>query len=109
MFTFLINLVFGKMAFRQTFVRLAAYERNDVLPHLVKYWKKYSHIDGQVMRHLSPHQQKIMTPMFKGLHIKTLKRLKRWVTEAGPGLGFFYAVYAWAEWEHGQIALHHRS
>jgi hypothetical protein len=98
------------MAFRQTFRRLAAHgDRNDVLPHLVKWWRKHSHIDGQIIQHLSPHQQKIMSPMFKGLHIKTLKRAKRFICEAGPGLGLFYGIYVWAEWEHGNIAMHHRS
>jgi hypothetical protein len=60
------------------------------------------------MQHLSPHQQKIMTPMLKDAHLKAFKRVKKFVTEAGPGLGFFYGVYVWAEWEHGQLALHHR-
>ena len=96
------------MAFRQTCVKFAAYERYDVLPHLVKWWKKFSPVDGQVTQHLSPHQQMIMTPMFKDAHQKAFKRVKNFVVHAGPGLGFFYGVYLWAEWEHGQIALHHR-
>ena len=95
------------MAFRGTFFKYS--ERSDVLPHLVKWWKKYTKIDGQIIQHLSPHQQKIMSPMFKGLHLKTLKRAKKFVTEAGPGLGLFYGIYLWGEYEHEQIAFHHRS
>ncbi len=50
-----------------------------------------------------------MSPFLKDAHMKAFKKIKKFIKEAGPGLGFFYGVYAWAEYEHKQIAFHHRS
>lgn len=75
----------------------------------VQMWKKHYKVDGQVTQHLSPFEQKIVTPLLKDLPSKTLKRLKEILFEAGPGLGLGVAVYFWGEAKHKEIAYHHRT
>ena len=47
--------------------------------------------------------------MYTNAHSKIIKKLSKFLLEAGPGLGCGIAVYYWAEWKHKQIAFHHRS
>jgi hypothetical protein len=46
--------------------------------------------------------------MLKTAFENTLKRLKKFAFEAGPGLSFGVAVYTWGEWKHKQLAYEHR-
>jgi len=50
------------MAFRTSLRTLARY---DVNPHLVKMWKNHKHMDGQVVRTLSPFEQNVIGGFFK--------------------------------------------
>ena len=93
------------MAFSRTAVKFA---RSDVHPALTKYWKKYYKIDGQVTRHLSPFEQRIVSPMFKDAHTKVFKRVFEFVLEAGPGLAVGIATYKWANAEFERQAHTHR-
>ena len=95
------------MSFRRT-VRVLAEGRSDVSLHMKKWWTKHYNVDGQVTQHLSPFEQNVMTPMFKTAFQNTLKRIKNFVIEAGPGLSFGVAVYSWGEWKHGQLSMEHR-
>ena len=65
-------------------------------------------MDGQITQHLFPFEQKIVEPMLKAAFENTLKRLKKFATEAGPGLSFGVAIYTWGEWKHKQLAYEHR-
>jgi Cytochrome b-c1 complex subunit 8 len=91
---------------RASFIRLA--ERSDIAPALKKLWKKHHPIDGQVIQTLSPFEQKIVTPMFKDAYSKFYTKAFEFARDAGPALLFFSGLYYWAEWEHKQIAFHHR-
>jgi hypothetical protein len=71
-------------------------------------WKKHYQVDGMVSQHLSPFEQKIVSPMFKDAHIKIMKKLAEMAVEAGPGLLTGYAVYVWADSKFAEIAFHHR-
>lgn len=66
-------------------------------------------MDGQVTQHLSPFEQNIVSPLFKYMPGNTIKRIKQFVMEAGPGLGLGVAVYYWAEWKYKDLAYHHRN
>jgi hypothetical protein len=62
-----------------------------------------------VTQHLSPFEQKIVSPMIKDLPSKFFKRVGDFLLEAGPGLLFGYALFAYGESKHKSIAFHHRS
>lgn len=95
------------MSFRRSFIRLA--ERTDVHPALKKAWKKHFDVNGQVTQHLSPLEQKIVSPMFRDFHVKFFKKLKDFLLEAGPGLAIGAFIYSWGNAEHKRIAYHHRN
>eukprot|EP01039_Chlorochromonas_danica_P000191 gene191-201_t len=95
------------MVWHRSFVRLA--ERTDIHPALKKLWKKHYQVDGLVTQHLSPFEQRIVTPLLKELPIKILKKVKEGLVEAGIGLGVGIAVYYWAEAKHKELAFHHRA
>lgn len=61
-----------------------------------------------VSQHLSPFEQKIVSPMMKDLPVKFLHRTVDFVFEAGPGLAFGFLLYWWGEKKHKEIAYHHR-
>ncbi len=71
-------------------------------------WKKYYPVDGLVTQHLSPFEQKIVSPLFKSLPGNFLKKAKAFLFEAGLGLGFGIWVWQWGEKKHKEIAYHHR-
>jgi len=62
-----------------------------------------------VTQHLSPFEQNIVTPMFKDIPAKVMKKLTEVLIEAGPGLFFGIGVYYWEEAKHKEIAFSHRS
>ena len=66
-------------------------------PFSDQWWTKHYNVDGQVTQHLSPFEQNVMTPMFKTAFQNTLKRIKNFVIEAGPGLSFGIGVYVWGK------------
>jgi hypothetical protein len=72
-------------------------------------WKKHYKVDGLVTQHLSPFEQNVVSNWFKELPSKFVKRTIEIVTEAGPGLAIGIAAWKWGEYEHKQIAFHHRS
>lgn len=60
-------------------------------------------------QHLSPFEQNIVTPLFKDIPAKVMKKLTEVLIEAGPGIFFGIGVYYWAEAKHKEIAFNHRS
>jgi hypothetical protein len=72
-------------------------------------WKKHFKVDGLVTQHLSPFEQQIVSPMLKDVPTKVFKKLKEFLFEAGPGLGFGIAIFFWGEAKHKEIAFHHRA
>eukprot|EP01038_Epipyxis_sp_PR26KG_P010568 gene10568-14195_t len=96
------------MSFRRSMIRMAA-KHSDIHPALYKWWSKYTKVDGQVTQHLSPFEQKIVSPMFKDMPAKILKKLKQFLLEAGPGLGCGLCVYFYGDYKYKEIAYHHRS
>mmetsp|Transcript_20281 Transcript_20281/g.27923 ORF Transcript_20281/g.27923 Transcript_20281/m.27923 type:complete len:97 (+) Transcript_20281:7-297(+) len=96
------------MAFRATKIFRMS-ERYDVHPALKKLWKKHYQVDGMVTQHLSPFEQNIVTPMFKDAPLKIAKKLKEYTFEAGAGLSLGVFVFFWGDYEHKNIAYHHRN
>ena len=72
-------------------------------------WKKHTPVEGRITQHLSPLEQNIVTPMFKDFWSNLQHRIFGFLVEAGPGLGIGYAVYAWGESKHVEIAMSHRN
>ena len=62
-----------------------------------------------VSQHLSPFEQKIVSPMFKDSGYKIFKKVSDFAIEAGPGLLCGILVYYWAEAKSKELAYHHRS
>ena len=76
---------------------------------IIKLWKKHYVVDGQVTRHLSPFEQRIVSPMFKDAHTKMFKKVFEFALEAGPGLFCGIATYKWANDHFDELNFHHRS
>jgi len=53
--------------------------------HIFQLWKKHYQVDGMVTQHLSPFEQKIVSPMLKDAPLKIAKKLKEYTFEAGAG------------------------
>jgi len=74
----------------------------------LQLWKKHYAIDGQVTRHLSPMEQKIVSPMFKDAHTKIFKKIFEFAIEAGPGLITGIVVFKWSNDKFEELAHAHR-
>jgi hypothetical protein len=72
-------------------------------------WKKYYKVDGQITQHLSPFEQKIVTPLLKELPAKFIKRTLEIGAEAGVGLALGVFVFYYGNYKHKDIAYHHRT
>ena len=76
----------------------------DHAPGMHKWWKGYSRTNGQVMEHISPYQQKIISPLLKS----PVGKLQHKVTDNWhfwPGLallygGMWYMDHRFEELEH---------
>ena len=61
-----------------------------------------------VTQHLSPFEQKIVSPMFKDVHTKIFKKVMDFALEAGPGLLTGIVTFKWANAEFHRLAHAHR-
>lgn len=77
-------------------------------PGLVKWWKYYTPIKGQVTRTISPYRQDVLTPLFKNMPANAVRRVKENIWDSGPPLAIAIGVIYWAQWKHDQIARSHR-
>ncbi|KAG5190642.1 hypothetical protein JKP88DRAFT_285871 [Tribonema minus] len=79
------------MAFRRSTAAFATHKPGpEVHPALVKFWSKYSSVDGEVTRHLSPNQIRIMMPLYEAAPAKMARKMKNF----GPYVvGTFLMVY----------------
>lgn len=84
-------------------------QSHSILIIVAQMWKKHYEVNGQITQHLSPFEQKVVTPMFKDAHIKIYQKVSSFLLEAGVGLGLGIFVYYWGEAEHKAIAYHHRT
>eukprot|EP00953_Heterococcus_sp_UTEX-ZZ885_P015297 8616-Heterococcus_DN1.PRE.1 len=53
------------MAFRPTARAMGGFEKPHCHPALTKWWSKYTPAEGEITRHLSPNEQKIIVPWIK--------------------------------------------
>mmetsp|Transcript_53257 Transcript_53257/g.121397 ORF Transcript_53257/g.121397 Transcript_53257/m.121397 type:complete len:95 (-) Transcript_53257:425-709(-) len=93
------------MAFRTSLRTLARY---DVNPHLVKMWKNHKHMDGQVVRTLSPFEQNVIGGFFKAYPAEILKNAREFAVDAVPAFIALYCVKTWGESYFHQLAHDHR-
>jgi len=94
-----------RAAFGKTRPLMARY---DVSPHLVKLWKTHKHTDGQVIRQLSPYEQKVIQPWAAHLPKEILWRVTEGAWDILPALAALYGVVTWGKWYYADICHHHR-
>mmetsp|Transcript_6368 Transcript_6368/g.9673 ORF Transcript_6368/g.9673 Transcript_6368/m.9673 type:complete len:96 (+) Transcript_6368:51-338(+) len=94
------------MAFRQTMTKLAA--RNDVQINMTKWWKAYTPMNGVVTRHLSPFEQKIVTPWLKTIPKKIQAKAKLHLPLMLPGFLFAYLTVWYCDSQEHSIKMAHR-
>ncbi len=69
---------------------------------------KYYHQDGVVMQHLSPYEQKVVTPLLKDLPYKFMMKFGKLAKTAGPAFVCFVGVLYFGETQHKANLFHHR-
>ena len=72
-------------------------------------WTKHYKVDGQVTQHLSPFEQRIVTPMFKDMGSKIFNKVFTFALEAGPGLFVGIVTFKWANDKFDELSFHHRA
>eukprot|EP00924_Labyrinthula_sp_SR-Ha-C_P001832 snap_masked-scaffold_148-processed-gene-0.2-mRNA-1 protein AED:0.06 eAED:0.16 QI:0/-1/0/1/-1/1/1/0/83 len=64
--------------------------------HLVKWWKSYQPVSGQMTRTLSPFQQDIITPLFRHMPENAVRRFTDNVLDVAPSVILGVSVIYWA-------------
>lgn len=74
-----------------------------------QWWKKFVFTQHKVSRHLSPFEQKALTPMFKNWQGKVQQKVGDNVVDAGLPLAFGAGLIWWADKAYEEELRHHRS
>eukprot|EP00616_Rhizochromulina_sp_CCMP1243_P004713 CAMPEP_0118963466 /NCGR_PEP_ID=MMETSP1173-20130426/1349_1 /TAXON_ID=1034831 /ORGANISM="Rhizochromulina marina cf, Strain CCMP1243" /LENGTH=94 /DNA_ID=CAMNT_0006911797 /DNA_START=24 /DNA_END=308 /DNA_ORIENTATION=- len=93
------------MALRRTLGCMARY---DVQPHLEKLWKAYKPAEGQVVRSLSPFEQKIVSPFMSNYPAEAMKNVKEAVVDIVPAFVLLAGIGYWGTNYYHQLQYHHR-
>ncbi|KAG5178866.1 hypothetical protein JKP88DRAFT_350126 [Tribonema minus] len=97
------------MAFRMTQTMRAGHERTDCHPALVKLWSKHLPVQGEVSRHLSPNEQKIIVPFLKHAPQKVARKLRIFGVYWGCTFLLVYGTVKGSTWYDRELARQHRS
>jgi hypothetical protein len=71
-------------------------------------WKKHYKVDGLVTQHLSPFEQSIIGNWVKEVPGNFVKKVIKFVGDAGPGLILGVGIFYYGDYKHKEIAFHHR-
>jgi hypothetical protein len=74
----------------------------------LQQWKHYYKVDGEIMQHISPYEQKIVEPLFQDVGKKLVRRFKEFFRFAGIPLIAFVWLVGHAKEENEKIHFHHR-
>mmetsp|Transcript_16987 Transcript_16987/g.20972 ORF Transcript_16987/g.20972 Transcript_16987/m.20972 type:complete len:88 (-) Transcript_16987:304-567(-) len=76
--------------------------------NLVKWWKAYVPVKGQVTRTISPFQQDVLTPFIKSAPEQLKHKITDNLLDVGPALLLGFGIMSWANAEHEKEAKKHR-
>jgi len=71
----------------------------DHAPGLHKWWKAHEKINGQVIEHISPYQQKVVSTLFKH-PLQSIKSKAMGIWPAFPVFGGMFYFMHWAKETH---------
>lgn len=68
--------------------------KRPVMPRMETWWTKYRHVSGMVVETISPHRQKIITPLFRNIPTK----LGHHAASVAPAVPFLLGYLALKGW-----------
>ncbi len=71
------------------------------------WWSKHQRVNGLVIEHISPYQQRIVQPLLKDIANKTIKRFTDNWFSAGVPLSICFGISCYADWQFDQNARSH--